>query len=777
MKNIIRNFLHVLRHYKTASILNIIGLSAAFAAFLILMMKVSYELGYDKFHPDSERLCKLELFSQEANSTYEIIPRGTINEFIRSSSHIESGAALMPAWAGESYFTYTRNGEKVGLLNKVIQVDPVFVSEVIGFEMVEGGADCLQDPGHILIPESMAKQFIGPNPVGQTLTCQDNIWGNFSGPKDLIVGGVYKDFPANTLFENVCYLSIAPTFQVASFNAANFQCYIKLDDMANAQEVCTQFIQNFKQESWQKPSSATLTVLSDLYLNNPQNKNRVRLLIGIAFLIIVVAAINFTNFATALAPVRMKSINTMKVMGAETHTLRTSLLFEGIFITLLSFGIGLLLVTAIEKTHILQAFLGNIHLSYNVWPLVLTAVLALCIGLISGLWPAFYLTSFSPALVLKGSFGLSPKGRRFRTVLVCMQFIVSFALIIGSFCMDRQNNYLLTQDLGFQANDVSVVQLSQTHLERKEYFVNTLKNNAVVLDVAFAGGRMGAGDVFTTESFSYNGVESDFTYIFSVSHNFLSMMGVPLLNGRWANQSEEENKAGMVLVNRFCQEAMSIVPETPIEYYRGKTVAGIVENVHLTSLRNPIRNTLFVVTDNLPIAYIKWAPGTSPKEATTIVSTVFKEIDPAYPLTVSFYKDMIAQLYQPETDFGRIIRWFSVLAIVISIMGVFGMVVFETEYRKKEIGVRKIMGSTIQQILVLFNRKYIIITSVCCLLASPLAYFLIKRWLNNFAYQASIPWWIFVVAFLIITCITLLTVTLQSWRSATSNPVESLKSE
>lgn len=777
MKNILRNFLSVLRHYKTASLLNILGLSAAFAAFLIIMLKVSYELGYDKFHPDSERIYKMELFSQEQANTFEILPRGTINEFIHSSPHIEAGAALMPAWGGNSYFTYVRNGDKVGILKKIFLVDPSFVSDVIGFTMVAGTPDCLKNSEQILIPESVANQFIGSDPIGKTITCNDNIWGSFNGPKDLIIGGVYKDFPSNSMMENEFYLTIPPTFQIDSFQAANFQCYVKLDNPEFSEQICEQFIQNFKEESWQKPSKATLTVLSDLYLNNPQNKSRVRLLGCIALLIILIAAINFTNFATSLAPVRIKSLNTMKVMGASTQSLRTSLIFEGICTTLVSFGIGLLVVFASEKSHLLAFFSKNLHLIYNLWPLLLTAGLAFLIGFISGIWPAIYMTSFSPALVLKGSFGLTPKGRRFRTILISIQYIVSFGLIIASFCMDRQNSYLLHQNLGFSSDNVAVVQLSNAHLERKDYFVNSLKGKSQVVDVAFAGAKIGGGDTFTTESFTYNGVEADFTYIIPISYNLLKLLEVPLLDGRWATESEEKNQSGAVILNSFAQKAMGIVPETPIDYYRGKLITGIVDDIHITSLRNPIRNTLYVVSDNLPIAYVKFSPGTSFKEGTEIITSVLKEIDPVYPQTIEFYDQLITDLYSTESNFGAVIRLFGLLAIAISIMGVFGMVVFETQYRKKEIGLRKIMGSTVREILVMYNVKYVILTIVCCIIASPIAYVLINRWLKGFAYHTGISWWIFILAFLVISFITFATVTWQSWRSATSNPVDSLKNE
>ncbi len=719
----------------------------------------------------------MELCNQEESSYYQIMPRGTINEFIRSSSHIQAGAAIMPAWNGESYFTYVQNGEKVGLLRNLFQVDPALISDVICFEMVAGNADCLTDPDQILIPESIADQFSGNDPIGQTLTCNDNIWANFQGPKDLIIGGVYKDFPDNSLMENGIYISIKPGFQVNNFNSANFECFIKLDDPAYVQEVCDAFIKNFKEESWQKPTSASLTLLSDLYLQNPQTKNRVRLFICIALLIIVIAAINFTNFATALAPVRMKSINTMKVMGASTQSLRTSLLFEGICTALLSFGIGLLVVRTAEKTHLLSFLANNIHLSYNLWPLLLTATVAIIIGFIAGIWPSVYLTSFSPALVLKGSYGLSPKGRRFRTVLISIQFIVSFGLIIASFGMDRQNRFLLNQNLGFNSQDVAVVQLSNAHLQRKEFYINNLKSHSQVRDVAFASIKMGTGEMVTSENFKYNGVSSEFTRIVQISHNLLSLLEVPLLDGRWATQGEEDNRSGVVLVNRYCQKAMNIIPETPVDYYRGKLVAGIVGDVNITSLRYPMSNTLYLVTDNQPVSYIKFEPGTTHKEASKIIESTLGEIDPVYPISIDFYDNMLADLYREESDFGMVIRLFSLLAIVISIMGVFGMVVFETQYRKKEIGVRKIMGSTIKEILFMFNKKYIVLSVVCCLIASPIAYLLINRWLNGFAYHTTLQWWTFLVAFVLVTLVTLVTVTWQSWRSATVNPVESLKNE
>lgn len=775
MQSIFRNFISMLRHYRMASTLNILGLSVAFFVFLVLMLKVSYELNYDKFHPDADRIYKLTF--QGETQTSEILARGNIDAFIASSPHVVAGTALMPKWSGDSYLTYEKGGQKIGFKSGISQTD-VSITEVFGFKMVSGERDCLKAPDGILIPKSIEDRHFDGDAMGKSMVCEDELWGNTPAMTSFTVVGVYQDFPANTLLENDIYKALDSRFQKGDYSSANFMGYVRLDDPANAQMVSDNFVANYHEESWQKPVKAPLILLSDIYLDDPQTRSTIRLLIMVAALIIVIAAINFTNFATSMAPIRMRSINTRKVFGVTNGELRAALVFEGIFTSLLSLSLALLLVYVTDKLKWLALVSPDIHLSYGLWPILLTFALSLLTGLIAGIWPAMYVTSFSPAMVLKGSFGLSSKGKHLRTALICFQYFISSALIIAALCMQTQNKYISNYDLGFVHDGLAIVEMSDAHASRYDYLVNTLKESPMIEDVGFASAKIGLGDSFRSEGCSYKNEDFNFASI-SVSENLLQMLEIPLLEGRWATKSEFQNNAGLLFVDKRSQDALSMHPGENLSYYRGSTIVGVVDNISLKSLRSEPSNNLFIVGErtNTPLsnAYIKLAPGVDKGEATRYIYGVLGQLDAIYPFELKYYDTMIDSMYASENLFIRVIGLLGFLAILISIVGVFGMVMIETQYRKKEIGIRRVMGSTIEDILKLFNKKYLIISTVCSIVAAPAAYYAVMRWSEDFIYRAPIQFWPFAVAFLTVVFISIFTVTLQSWKTATENPVESLR--
>lgn len=777
MKSIFRNFISMLRHYRMASTLNILGLSVAFAVFLILMLKVSYELNYDKFHPDADRIYKLTFFNNERAQTDEILARGNIDAFIASSPHVTAGISIMPKWGGDSYFTYDKGGQKFGFKSGFTQTD-IAITEVFGFKMISGEKDCLDSPNGILIPQSLSERHFEGDAMGKSIICEDELWGKAPAMTSFTVVGVYQDFPTNTLLENDIYTALDDSFQRNSYNAANFMGFIKLDDPDNAQLVSDNFVANYHEESWQKPDTAPLLLLSDIYLDNPETRSNIRMLIMIAVLIIVIAAINFTNFATSMAPVRMRSINTRKVFGVTNRELRTALVFEGILTSLLSLTAALLFVYVTDRMNWLSLVSPDIHLSYGMWPILLTLTLSLLTGLIAGIWPAMYITSFSPAMVLKGSFGLTSKGKHLRTALICFQYFISSALIIAALCMQMQNKYIRNYDLGFAHERLSIVEMSDAHASKYDYLVNTLKESPLIEDVGFASAKIGLGDSFRREGCNYKNDEFNFSSI-STSENLLQMMEVPLLEGRWATNSEFRNNAGLFFVDKRSQDVFSMHPGETLAYQRGTSIAGVVDNISLKSLRSEPSNNLFIVGEltNTPLsyAYIKIAAGVSKKEATLYINEVLSRLDAIYPFELKYYDEMIDSLYASENLFNRVIGLLGFLAILISIVGVFGMVMIETQYRKKEIGVRRVMGSTINDILKLFNKKYLIISTVCCFLAAPAAYYAVMRWSESFVYRAPLQFWPFMVAFVTVVFVSIFTVTLQSWRAATENPVKSLR--
>ncbi len=763
-----------------SGLLNVLGLGASFAAFLILMMKVSYELNYDKFHPQSDRIFRLEFLLEDGNRTQSIVPRGLADAFISSSPRISHGTLVLPAFLGETYFTVEENNAKTGFRSEIAQAYPQ-ISDVFGFKIKAGNPHCLELPDQVMIPASIAEKYFGrPDPVGEIISCEEGIWGKSRGKSIFTIGAVYEDLPENTLLTNIIYVSIDPAFQLNNFGASNFICYVKLDSPDAAQEVCDHFNEVYdvaKMRGQQGKVTAGLSLLSDIYFRDSGSKETVTVLFIIAILVIVIAAINFTNFATAMVPVRIKSVNTKKILGSSSLSLRLNYLIEAVVLCMFAFFIALGLVFLANEMHWLTFISADIRIDYNLTVIFITAGIALVTGIVAGLWPAFYITSFPPALVLKGSFGLSPKGRKLRTVLIGFQYIVSFCLIIAAMCMQQQNKFLRKFNLGFNTRDIAVVELSKSHLEKKDFLINSLKAEAMVQDVAFAMTVIGTSDVYRSEGAGYKDGSFSFSSV-SVSWNFLQVMDIPLLEGRYPTENEENGKAGILLFNQTTSLNEGIHAGESVSYGRGSDVAAVFGDINLFSLRKSKNNLAFVVgdpySDGLPVAYIKLVPGTDRKQATAFINGVLRQVDNAYPFEISYYDNMLEVLYAKESNMNRIITLFGFLAIIISITGIFGLVMFETQYRRKEIGVRKIFGAEVTEIIRMFNRAYIKIMIVCCALAVPISYYAVTQWLSNFAYRTPVHWWIFLVAFVLIAAVTVITVTLRNWSAANENPVDSI---
>jgi putative ABC transport system permease protein len=412
--------------------------------------------------------------------------------------------------------------------------------------------------------------------------------------------------------------------------------------------------------------------------------------------------------------------------------------------------------------------------------LLLTGGVALTIVGIAGIYPAWYATSFPPALVLKGSFGLSPKGRRLRTALIGFQYFVSIALIIASMFVQLQRSYMQNYAVGFDRDQIAIVQLSQDiYTQHKDSYVNRLKQYAGISDVAFAQEKMGAQDTYSTSTIPNNGRPMQFFWM-SVSYNFLQVMGIPVIEGAAPTPAAEQSGSRVFLFNRQARDAYSLSAGLQnIGWGSPLNVLGFTENVKFNSLRNAEPNMAFVTNSGnvLPFSYVHLTAGTDYSAAVEHIRRTVAEIDPAYPVSVEFYDQVFDQLYHKEEALNKSITLLGLLAIIISIVGVFGLVLFETQYRKKEIGIRKVFGSTTGEILALFNKVYFRIVCICFVLAAPIAYYGVTRWLENFAYKTPLYWWVFAAAFVIVTAITLATVTFQNWRAANSNPVESIKTE
>ena len=506
------------------------------------------------------------------------------------------------------------------------------------------------------------------------------------------------------------------------------------------------------------------------------------ILFAIAIVIIAVASINFTNFSTALSPMRVKSINTQRVLGTRRSTLRKAFVFETVFCSMLSYLVAFLLVVLFNRTPLAQLVDGNLSFVSN--PLIFggTALIAFFAGFLTGVYPSRYMTSFEPVLALKGSFGMSPKGRKLRNTLIGIQFVASFTLMIGASFMYLQNHYMQNSPLGYDKEALITVDIRKIQ-ESRDAFSNQLKAYSGIEDVTFGEVLLSNSDQYMGWRRQYRG-ESIYFQCLPVHYTFLKTMGINITEGRDFRQEDTNTQYGAYVFNETARKQYNMEQNTAIEG-QGEII-GFMPDVKFASFRTVVEPMAFYVwgTENWlnnpytsDHAYIKLNKGTNLRAAMSHIRTTLSAFDASYPFEVRFYNEVLQQLYEKETFLSLLISLFSLLAIFISIVGIFGLVVFDSECRRKEISIRKVLGASTMGIIMMFNKAYFRILVICFVIAAPLAWYAVARWLENFAYKTSMHWWVYLLVFIAVTVMTVCTVTFQNWRAASTNPVKAIKSE
>ena len=784
MKTIIRNLLGVVRRFKMATLLNVMGLSIAFAAFIILMIQLQYDWGFDRFQKNAERIYRVGLYTPDWGNQVVVSPPFA-EAFVQSSPHIETGA-LLSSWGSQLALKRGNDTDETSFWCPVNAITPEYAS-VFDFQMLEGKIESLDNPGYVLIAQSQAEKFFGDEPaVGKQLTA-DKL--------SFVVGGVYKDFPQNSVVQNAVYRRIGEKENQDNWNANGYQLYVLLDDPGKKDQIIADFKNHFNHEYYDwKTKDVRLTQLTDIYYEadarfdsqkDKGNKTMVFVLFTIAVLIVVIAGINFTNFSNALVPMRIRSINTQKVLGGSDNTLRCAMLVEAVAICLFSFILSLFIVKGMANTWLADMISGELSLEANIPLLIGAGILAALTGLLAGAYPAWHITSFSPALVLKGSFGLSPSGKRMRSLLVSFQYVISFALIIAALFIYLQNHYMLASSLGFDKEHVAIVELNGQLIKNIEAVENRLEQEVSVQEVSFAEDLLSASDEYTDFGRGYRENNVQFK-VFVVSPDFLRLMNIPVISGRDFLQEDSKSVGGVYLFNEAARLQYDLVAGEYItgnEWYEAPPalIAGFIDDIKYASFRTEVAPMAFYVSPAAGYrpryAYIKIKAGADIRDAVASIRKALTSIDKNFPAEIRFYDTILNNLYKRELSIGWLISLFSLIAVFISVVGVLGLVIFESEYRKKEIGLRKVHGATTSQILLMFNKVYVRILIVCFVLAIPVAYYGVNRWMVYFAYKIPMYWWVYAVAFVVVSVITVLTVTFQNWKTANENPVESIKTE
>lgn len=773
MKLMIRNLLYLFKRFKTAVVLNLFGLTIAFAAFLLIVMQVDYEMNYDAMHSKSGRTFRLEANHGEFehNAIHCLM---FSDAFVNSSAHITDYSYRYPFYGGERYCQIDEVDDQgeAKVFKENFQLCLPNISDVFDFHMKEGSVGCLSIPGSVLIPESVAKRlFDKQSAIGKRIRMSGSSGWQPVSTTILTIGGVYKDFPGNTTVQNRIYVPMDQLDLLkSSWQMYANEIYVTLDDPLNKEEVLDHFNKTFDFAKSQMGSAQEialrLTPLKDVYYThdttfdfNPKGHRETNyVLLGIAFLILFIAGINFTNLTTSLIPLRLKTINTHRVLGCSIYKLRAISLIESIVICLISYILALFIVNDLSYTPIANWVDADIRLSQYKGLILLTALIAILTGCLAGLYPAIRSTSYAPALVLKGSFGLSPKGKKVRVALIGFQYTVSIALIIVTLFMGLQNHFMTSSEqLGFNKDQVAIVNLTpEIYAKHKPQYIQKLKDYPGIEDVAFSVYELSKEDDMIDLEYARHEDKDVFFKVFYASENFLSVMDIQVEEGRDFTREDLNKAQSDYIINPAAERDFHLHPG---DRFNDRTVLGVSKDFRFNSCRIASSPFVFALNNDIPnpklVSYIRFNSKTNLQEAVAHVRETLKEIDPTFPFEISFYNTILNNLYQKEQTLGKLISLFGIMAILISIVGVFGLVLFETQYRRKEIGIRKINGATTGQILLMFNKTYIRIVSVCFIISIPIAWMGTQQWLENFAYKTPLHLWVFIVAFLIILSVTI----------------------
>ena len=812
----IRNFLTLLRRYTTSSVLNIVGMAVAFAAVYLIAVQVKFDLSYNRVIKNSERIYRLEYPNEAGSGRWEHTwNRQYPDNLVASCPEVEAAGSIhIDVYASQREYSRKRNATIENLTLEIAGAEHEGL-EVFPFEWVAGGIEDFIDvvdnssASVLVISESAAKRY--NLEVGDGLHLGRGASSN--GIRTIV--GIYKDFPEPSSLSHLDGWYNLSHQATTSENNWTDPYYIRLQDGASVEAVEKQML-NFVIEDNRKSglseedianiidrAQPRLTPIADLYFiedAQPEwfhgSRTTTYSLIAIAVLILVISFINFVNFFFALIPSRIRAVNNYKIFGAPTAKLRLNFLFETIGLILISLFGAAVIVVLFADTPLKEYISTSVAINDN-WSLAGAIALGMIIfGVVVSLYPAWYITKFSPAFVIKGDFSTSRSGRILRYTLVGIQFTISIVMIICSIFVYRQHQYMLSRDMGFDKENlltvdvpyecISLFSASGVEQTRRNAFTDKLKENPQIKDVAFGSGIM-VSDANLDGNFqtvSDDGSLITFTS-YPVSYNFLEVMGIDIVDGRNFSPSDEASETGALIFNKNASKNYGLTTDMSLygHIHQQKTdIVGICDDFDFLSAQHGVAPFAFVVYGkrvyNFPChAYIRTVAGADIAEVRKHIEKTILDISPnsdPEKVDVKFFDNELELVYQREDKLSTLITLFSFLSIVISIIGVFGLVLFETQYRRREIGIRRVHGASVGGILKMFNRKYLYIVAACSAVAIPVSYYIISRWMEQYVYRVEMSWWVYALAVGVILLITIVTVSLRSWSAANENPTNSI---
>jgi putative ABC transport system permease protein len=793
IKNIFKVAFRNLWKHRVFSLINILGLTVGMTACFLIYLYVKFELSYDSFHTKADRTYRAVA---DIKTPTEVINAGGPAWAVAPNAkeefpEIEQFVRI----AGGDNVLFRKGDIKFEEENSMWADSSFF--KVFDFKLIKGDpATALRDPFSIVFTESAAKKYFGKeDPVGQTLL----ITGDAHPAK---VTGIMEDIPENSQIKGDVVLSMSTITREWNKNLdqqwGNYgsQAFFLLKPNTNFKTLEKKFPaflekRNGKEmKESQMYASIFLEPLKDVYLYTTRNGsktgniNNVYIFSIVAVFILVIACINFVNLTTARSVERAKEVGVRKVVGALKGQLARQFISESVILCLIAFvltlGLAALLLPLFNN---LSGKIISTGIFSNVSYIVTLFIAAIAIGLLAGLYPALVLSSFKPISVLKGRFSTGTKGIMLRKGLVIAQFTISIALIISTIIVYNQMNYMRNQELGFSKDQVMVVNTNND--PGKSSFNQAVKDIPGIRSTAMSssvpgGGNPGAYSEIENKNGDLQIANLD---LYFVDFDYIPHYKIKMLAGRaFSKDFLTDTTQAMVLNEAAIKMFGYSSPEQAIgrrfkQWGREGKIIGVMKDFHFRSLQQPIKPLSMRIEPGGSNLLSISVPAANVPATVAAIESKWKQYIPNRPFSYFFLDEFFDKQYRTEERFGKLFLNFAVLAIFISCLGLLGLASYSTIQRTREIGIRKVMGASVSSIVNLLSKEFLVLVLISFIVAAPLSWYFMHKWLQDFAYRTNIAWWVFAIAGSLAIMIAIVTISFQAIKAAIANPVKSLRTE
>ncbi|GAB4047280.1 ABC transporter permease [Spirosoma litoris] len=796
-----------LRKQQGFTFINIFGLAVGLACCMLIMLYVLDELSFDRYNEKADRIYRIQTHLKFGGNdmNFALAPDPIGPTLKKDYPQVEQFVRLHR----RGTWSVKRTGEPTSIREDDITFADSTLFDVFTLPLVSGDPKrALAEPNTVVISESAAKRHFGnQNPLGQAMVFDNN--------KTFKVSGVMRDMPQNSHFRSDFFLTMLnDDYEWGQWLSNNHYAYILLKPDTNPAVFAKNFdtiIEKYigpqalqtvgtTMEQFRKAGNEIgywLIPLTDIHLYSKQQYELspngdiqyVYIFSAVALFILLIACINFMNLATARSANRAKEVGVRKVLGSERQQLVGQFMTESVLTTVLAMVVAISIVAiALPGFNTIAGKEMSIQQLISPYYLPLLISLPIIVGLLAGSYPAFFLSTFQPITVLKGKINVSFRSAGLRSGLVVFQFMMSVVLIVGTIIVYRQITYIQTKNVGFNRNQVLSVYGVYSIGKQAETFKQEVLRLPGVVSGSISGflpipsSRSDNSFFAEGESNLNNGINMQ---NWGVDYDYVKTLGMQLVKGRDFSRAFGSDSSGIIL-NEAAVKVLGFKDPVGKRVWRFTdnqartrktyTILGVVKNFHFESLRRNISALSLVLDSNSGAASFRISSTDLPAVVKQIEAK-WKQIAPGQPFSYQFMDDSFDEMYRAEQRIGTIALTFAALAILIACLGLFGLAAFMAEQRTKEIGVRKVLGASVTSIIGLLSKDFLKLVFISIIIASPIAWYAMSRWLNDFAYKIDIEWWMFALAGLLAVGIALLTVSFQSIKAALMNPVKSLRSE